>query len=157
AILFRMTDPDSAVARHLGVNAMWQGWLKVAAYAGFATLLMVPGVTLDFLTAQRGETPAPAAAATAPPPAAAPPADAGPPVELAAEPTTALGGLAGAMKTATALLALVGAFDLVVGFLAVNRAVGAEVPEGAELILGLSRPLWAGVLSMIEGAALAAL
>src|SRR5262245_23565316 len=75
---------DSTIPRHLGVNIAWEGWLKLAVYGLMASLLLLPGPTLEFFGTQRGEAPATvvAEAAAVPAPTAAP---AGPAVELAAD------------------------------------------------------------------------
>jgi hypothetical protein len=124
---------DSTIPRHFGVNAIWQGVLKLAAYLGFAGLLFVPGATLDFFSAQRGEARTAALAATRDVTAPA-----GDPAELAVEHTRALEGLGGALKTVSGVLLAVGALDLLTGL----------------LILGQNPA--AGVLSIVEGVALAA-
>jgi hypothetical protein len=127
------TPAESTIPRHLGVNAIWEGLLKLAVYLGFAGLLFVPGVTLDFFSAQRGETRTPALAGARD--EAAPVGD---PADLAAEHTRALEGLGGAMKTVSGVLSAVGALDIVTGLLIVGQTPAV------------------GVLSIVEGFVLAA-
>jgi hypothetical protein len=125
---------DSTLPRHLGINMMWQGWLKLAAYGTFAGMLFLPGVMLDFLAEQRGEVPASAPVAVKEEAPAM-----GPPVDLTAEHTQALTGLGNAMKKVSGVLLMVGAFQILTGLLALGQAPTK------------------GGLSLVEGAALAAL
>jgi hypothetical protein len=119
---------EPTLSRYLGVNAAWQGWLKLAAYGGFACALFVPGVVLDFVSGQRGEAaPAESAAATA----AAPPT--GEPVELTAEATKALTGLSGAMKVAAGLLPVLGILEMFIASLKYGKApLGSALADTLE-------------------------
>jgi hypothetical protein len=128
------SPPDSPFPRQVGVNALWEGILKLIVYLGLAGLLFLPSPTLDFFSAQRGETPASAAAS-----AKAETVAAGSPVELAPEHTKALEGLSGTMKAVSGLLLTVGVVDLLIGLLAVDNAPPVRV------------------LGIVEGLALAAL
>jgi len=115
------TPADSAIPRHLGINAFWQGYLKLAVYLGFAGLLFAPGATLDFFSAQRGEAPA-----KVPAPTTEQTAPVGNPVELAVEHTRALEGLGGAMQTVSGVLVIVGALELLIGLLAAGQTSAAD-------------------------------
>ncbi len=110
---------DSSFGRHVGVNALWEGYLKLAAYLLLAGLLFVPGITLDYLSIKRGETPAaPAVRAVAP--LAAPT-----PIELAADQIKALEGLGAAMSMASSALLAAGVFLLLTGILTVAKTPAA--------------------------------
>jgi hypothetical protein len=132
------TTSESPLARQLGINVMWEGYLLLAVYLGMAALLFLPGVTLDFFGAQRGEhattTPLTGAAMTN-----SEAATASAPVELTAEHTKALDGLGGALKLASGAFLTIGVFEVVTSLLSVSKTPAAA---------------WLGVL---EGAALAAL
>jgi hypothetical protein len=122
-----LTQPD--IARHLGITAAWLGLLKLAAYATFACWLFVPGSVLDYFAARRGEMAAPVAPAEHL-------ATTGTPVELTAEHTTALGGLAGAMKNASGVLLAVGFLDVAAGLLAFGTP--EKLPAILNVIEGLA-------------------
>jgi hypothetical protein len=121
-----LTQPD--IARYLGITAGWLGLLKLAAYATFACWLFLPGSVLDYFAARRGESAAPVAPAEL--------ATTGTPVELTAEHTTALGGLAGAMKNASGVLLAVGFLDVAAGLLALGPS--EKLPALLNVIEGLA-------------------
>ncbi|HYV39226.1 MAG TPA: hypothetical protein VE988_26295 [Gemmataceae bacterium] len=108
-LCFKLSDAadEGGLHSHLGVNAMWQGYIKLFAYLLFAGMLFLPGLTLDFFATQRGETPTPKPAASMGVEAAA-----GSPVDLAVDQTAAIDGLSGAMKMVSGVLILVGVFEL---------------------------------------------
>jgi hypothetical protein len=135
AVTMKLTDApgEAAITRHLGVNILWEGWLKLAVYAGFAAGLFVPGYVLDFLGHQRGEAPAAPATAVAAAPA-------GEPAELTAEHTTALSGLGSAMNSASLALLLVGVLDVIAAVVLLGRGDSTG-----------------GLLSLFEGIALVGL
>jgi hypothetical protein len=150
-ILLSVSFADSTFPQHVGVNALWQGYLKLIVYLGFAGLLFIPGLTLDFLSAQRGQVRTPTALATNSELAAP-----GSPVELGAEQTKALDGLGAAMRTVSGVLLIVGALDLVVGMvtMAQNQAAGLlSIVEGIAVWL-LGAELWAPgkALHALQGA-----
>jgi hypothetical protein len=113
AIFFRLEFESTGAAagerwsRHLGVNVLWEGFLKLAAYCLFAVILFA-GPTRDWLAIRRGE-PAPTLADAVP-------ALSGEPVELAAEHTNALAACAAAMTTASITLIGIGLVECVVAF-----------------------------------------
>jgi hypothetical protein len=117
AILVSDVPVGSPIPHRLNITEAWQGWLKLLAYAGFATAVFLPGVVLEFLAVQRGETVA--AKETAP---AETPAFGGEPVTLANDQTQALEGLAGAMKMVSGLLILVGGLDVLAGLLNLGKS-----------------------------------
>jgi hypothetical protein len=122
-----LTQPD--IARHLGITAGWLGLLKLVAYATFACWLLVPGSVLEYFAARRGETAAPVAPAEHL-------AATGTPVELTAEHTTALGGLAGAMTNASCVLLAVGFLDVASGLLALGSQ--EKLPAILNVVEGLA-------------------
>ncbi len=132
AVSMKLTDApgEAAIGHHLGINVLWEGWLKLAVYGGFAAGLFLPGYVLDFLGAQRGEAPA----APTVPGAAAP---TGEPAELTAEHVTVLAGLASSMNMASVALLLVGVLDLIAAVVLLGRGDSTG-----------------GLLSLFEGIAL---
>jgi hypothetical protein len=166
AVIITVTGapPDSTIPGHLGINAMWQAYLKLAVYLGFAYLLFVPGATLDFFASQRGET-----LTKAPLVATEQTAAAGAPVDLAPEHVKALDGLFGAMKMASGILVTVGVLQILTGLLAAREYLPGAQQQAADegqaplqLILdsqasGPARDLAVGLLGILNGALLAAL
>jgi hypothetical protein len=154
AMLVSDMPSDSPIPAHLNVSASWQGWLKVIAYGGFALALFMPGVVLDFLAQQRGETPTSAASPTAE--ALAP---AGEPVTLAADQTKALEALSGALGLAGALLLLVGLLVMLASLgrmfndLAAVGRMPTDVAQAASDALASEkrRIITQGVLGIAEG------
>jgi hypothetical protein len=133
-ILLGDTPAESSIPVHLNISAAWQGWLKLAAYAGFAAALFLPGFVLDFFAAQRGDAAAGAAVAaveTAPISAE--------PVTLANDQTQALEALNGTLKGVSALVLAVGGFDLLVGLFNIKKSTDV------------------GLLSIVEGLAVVGL
>jgi hypothetical protein len=149
AILLFDSSGESTFPRHVGVNATWMGLLKLVVYLGFAFLLFVPGYTLDFFSAQRGETRAPAITT-----ASTPAAPIGEPADLATEHTRALEGLVAAMKVVGGVLLAVGALDILTGLLMLGQRPATSVVE-VEAVGTASRTDLAGILSIVEGIALA--
>jgi hypothetical protein len=144
AILLSETPAEATmpIAVHLNISAAWQGWLKLAAYLGFGAAVYYPGVVLEFLATQRGETVVNGTAT-----AVETPATQGEPVTLEKDQVQALEGLSGAMKMAGGLLSLVGAFDLLAALFTLNNTSDVDllnIVEGfAFLALGAVIPIFA--------------
>jgi hypothetical protein len=131
AVVMAQQSPteETSFGRHIGVNALWEGYLKLAAYVLLAGLMMFSGVTLAFLAGQRGES-SPALA----PVATADTMPAGEQVELAADQTQALEGLAGAMTVASGTLSVVAIIMALMCLFVKDRASGTGLLNVLEML-----------------------